>query len=97
MQVIVAESDAIPADTAYVHYVSDEPIDGIQLHEYPKRPSEGTLNNTVIVADLSGDFLTRRVDWSSIDVAYVSSEYQAGIAGSTLLIIRDAVIRTPHA
>lgn len=49
-----------------------------------------------MVADLSADFLTRDIDWSQIDVAYVSSEYQIGIAGSIFLIIRESAMRVPH-
>ncbi|KAL4434722.1 hypothetical protein ABPG74_017142 [Tetrahymena malaccensis] len=94
-KITLADQEPLSANTAYIHYVSDEPADGIALNIQPRRQTD-IAPNALMVADFSADFLTREIDWSQIDVAYVSSEYQIGIAGSIFLIIRESAMRTPH-
>ena len=46
-----------------------------------------------MVVDLSCDLLVREINWDEVDVAFASSEYQCGIAGSLVLIIRENSIK----
>ncbi|EGR31316.1 phosphoserine aminotransferase, putative [Ichthyophthirius multifiliis] len=81
----------IEEQNAYLYYVSADPSEGFQFKQQPKR-SPGVI----MVGDLSGDFSTRNILWQDLDVAFIASEYQCGIAGSVVLIIRENLIQNPH-
>ena len=70
-----------PARCAYLHLTSNETADGLQLHELP----EATVP---LVADMTSDFLTRRVDWSRVDLAYAAMQKCIGVAGLTVVVVR---------
>src|SRR5699024_9644933 len=73
-------------DAAYVHYTPNETIQGV---EYPDVPDVG---DGVLVGDMSSSFLSRPVDVSKFGVLYAGAQKNAGIAGVTIVIVRDDLL-----
>lgn len=75
----------VPSSAAYLHYVSNETVDGVQLLKPPSA-------KVPLLADMSSDFLTRPIDVSAHGLIYACAQKNAGIAGVTIVIVhRDLV------
>ena len=84
----------LDSNAAYVHYTSNETINGVQFHLVPK------TEKVPLVADMSSDILSRLVDISKYGLIYASAQKNIGSAGLTVVIIREDLIgktlpRTP--
>jgi phosphoserine aminotransferase len=73
-------------DAAYVHYTSNETIQGVQFATEPETGS------AILVCDASSDFLSRPVAIERYGLLYACAQKNAGPAGLTLAIIRDDVL-----
>jgi phosphoserine aminotransferase len=71
---------------AYVHMTANETIQGI---EFTAEPSTGTVP---LVCDASSNFLSRPVDVARYGLIYACAQKNAGIAGVTVVIIRDDLL-----
>jgi phosphoserine aminotransferase len=81
-------------DAAYVHYTSNETINGTEFHWTPEVGP--ATNNAPLVADMSSHILSRPVDVSKYGVLYFGAQKNAGSAGLTVVVIReDLVGRAP--
>lgn len=77
-------------DAAYLHITSNNTIRGTQWHEYPE------TGNVPLVADMSSDIASRRVDMSRFGLVYAGAQKNFGPAGVTIVIIRnDLIERSP--
>ncbi len=81
-------------DAAYLHYVPNETIAGVEFHFVPG-------GNVPLVADMSSTILSRPIDVSRFGVIYAGAQKNVGPAGITLVIVRNelldrARIGTPH-
>ena len=74
----------VRADSAYVHYCSNETIGGVEYHSIPK-----IENNVPLVADASSHFLSRPLDVSRFGLIYAGAQKNAGPAGLTFVIVRE--------
>ena len=77
-------------NAAYCHFVDNETLTGFELpvgHVTSYAPSRCPL-----VADMSSNFLTRPFDITQFGVVYASAQKNAGIAGITLVIVRDDLL-----
>lgn len=72
--------------SAYMHYVSNETVEGLQFGAVP--PDGGCP----VIADMSSDFLTRQVDVSKFGMIYAHAQKNLGPAGVTVAIIRDDLL-----
>jgi phosphoserine aminotransferase len=72
----------IPTDAKYFHVTSNNTIFGTQLQEFPVSP-------VPLVSDMSSDIFSRPVDVSKFGLIYAGAQKNMGIAGATLVIIRD--------
>lgn len=78
------------SDAAYAHITSNETIQGV---EFPSQPETGSVP---LVCDASSNFLSRPIDVSRYGLIYACAQKNAGIAGVTVVIIRnDLLERTP--
>jgi len=76
---------------AYVHFTSNETIQGVQF------PTEPDTGNVPLVCDASSDFLCRPVPIERYGILYACAQKNAGPAGVTVVIIRDDLLaKTPH-
>jgi len=71
---------------AYLHYVSNETISGVQF----RRPPEVAQT---LVADMSSDILSRPVDVSKFGVIYAGAQKNIGQAGITVVIVRKDLLQ----
>lgn len=71
---------------AYLHYVSNETISGVQF----RQPPEVTQT---LVSDMSSDILSRPVDVGRFGVIYAGAQKNIGQAGIALLIVRQDLLQ----
>jgi len=71
---------------AYLHYVSNETVEGLQFHDVPGR------DDVPRVCDMSSDFLSRPHDMSRFDLVYAHAQKNLGPAGVTVVVLKDWII-----
>lgn len=71
---------------AYVHMCSNETIGGVQFHTTPE------TGNVPLVADMSSDFLSRRVDVTRYGLIYAGAQKNVGPAGLTIVLMRKDLL-----
>lgn len=71
----------------YLHFTSNNTIFGTQFHEFPK-----VSKDTMLVCDMSSDIFSRKIDVSKFDLIYAGAQKNMGPAGTTLVIIKDAIL-----
>ncbi len=71
---------------AYVHICSNETIGGV---EYNWTPDTGSVP---LVADMSSNILSRRIDVSRYGLIYAGAQKNMGPSGLTVVIVRDDLI-----
>ncbi|RJO63309.1 MAG: 3-phosphoserine/phosphohydroxythreonine transaminase [Myxococcales bacterium] len=70
----------------YLHITTNNTIKGTEWHKLPD------AGKVPIFADMSSDFLSRRVDWAKIGLAYGGVQKNLAPAGMALVIIRKDVL-----
>ena len=75
----------IPKDAKYFHVTSNNTIFGTQMQHFPESPIP-------VVADMSSDIFSRPVDVSKFGLIYAGAQKNMGIAGTTLVIVRDDLL-----
>jgi phosphoserine aminotransferase len=73
-------------DPAYVHLCTNETIDGVEAFEIPP------TGDVPLVADVSSHILSRPMDVASYGVLYAGAQKNIGIAGVTLVIVREDLL-----
>jgi phosphoserine aminotransferase len=71
---------------AYVHFTSNETIEGVQFKTEP------ATGDVPLVCDASSDFLHRRVDVQRYGLIYAGAQKNAGPAGVTMVIVREDLL-----
>ncbi|MFC1905295.1 3-phosphoserine/phosphohydroxythreonine transaminase [Chloroflexota bacterium] len=72
-----------PDNVAYLHVCSNNTIEGTQFQEFPN------TGKVPLVADMSSDIASRRLDFKKFSLIYAGAQKNLGPAGVTLLVIRD--------
>jgi phosphoserine aminotransferase len=80
---------SLDPDPAYLHFTTNETIQGVEFPTTPTLPDD-----IVLTADVSSDFLSRPIDVSRYGVLYAGAQKNAGPAGVTIVIVRDDVLGT---
>lgn len=81
----------LAGDAAYVHMTSNETIQGVQF------PSEPDARSAPLICDSSSDFLSRPINMDRYGMLYACAQKNAGIAGVTVVIVRDELLeRVPQ-
>ena len=75
----------LPSGTQYLHIVSNETINGTQVHGYPSV-------KVPLVADMTSDILTRPLPIDKFGVIFASAQKNFGMAGITCVIIRKDML-----
>ena len=79
----------IDADSEYLYFVSNNTIYGTQFQSFPE-------TDTFLIADMSSDILSRKIDVSKFGIIFAGAQKNMGPAGVTVVIIRDDLLdRTP--
>ncbi|QJD30379.1 3-phosphoserine/phosphohydroxythreonine transaminase [Methylococcus geothermalis] len=76
----------IDSEAAYLHYTSNETINGVEFQDVPD--SAGLP----LVCDMSSNILSRPVDVSRFGLIYAGAQKNMGPAGITVVIVREDLI-----
>lgn len=81
-------ADAIEnsADAAYLHYVANETIEGVEFNY----DIDG--NGVPVVCDMSSNILSRRIDWQKYSLIYAGAQKNIGPSGVAVVIISDEML-----
>jgi phosphoserine aminotransferase len=71
-------------DAAYVHYTTNETIQGTQFHAVP------AVGDRPLVADMSSDIFSRPFDASRFALIYAGAQKNLGPSGVTVVLLREA-------
>lgn len=70
----------------YVHYTSNETIQGVQF------PTEPDTGDVPLVCDASSEFMYKPIDVSKYGLIYACAQKNAGPAGVTVLVVRKSLL-----
>ncbi|HUX92093.1 MAG TPA: 3-phosphoserine/phosphohydroxythreonine transaminase [Gallionellaceae bacterium] len=73
-------------DAAYLHYVVNETIGGVEFNWIP------ASGDVPLVADMSSNILSREYDVSKFGLIYAGAQKNIGPAGLTVLIVREDLL-----
>lgn len=73
-------------DAAYVHYVANETIGGVEFNWVPE------VGDVPLVCDMSSNILSRPIDVSQFGLIYAGAQKNIGPAGITLIIVREDLL-----
>lgn len=76
----------VSPEAAYVHYTSNETIEGVQF------PTEPEVGNVPLVCDASSEFLYKPIDIKKYGLVYACAQKNAGPAGVTVVIVRKDLL-----
>jgi phosphoserine aminotransferase len=76
----------LDAKAAYVHFTSNETIQGVEFLDEP------AVGQAPLVCDASSDFLSRPLPIEKYGLIYACAQKNAGPAGVTIVIIRDDLL-----
>ena len=82
-------ADELPfsPDAPYLHYVSNETVEGLQFHRV--LGGEGVPR----ICDMSSDFLSGPCEAERFSLIYAHAQKNIGPAGVTVVIVRDALLK----
>lgn len=83
-----ADSWDVDPGSAFVHFVINETVHGLQYQEVPK-PSSGM---PPMVCDMSSEILSRRINVADFGVIYAGAQKNIGPSGATIVIIREDLL-----
>lgn len=87
--VIPVEQWQLPKEASYIHYCTNETVDGIELFDVPKHAS------APIVADMSSNILSREIDVNKFDLIYAGAQKNIGPSGLAIVIVKKDLLSRP--
>ncbi|SNB63621.1 phosphoserine transaminase [Kingella negevensis] len=78
----------ISPDSAFVHYVSNETVHGLQYNLVPKLSAD----SPPMICDMSSDILSRPINVADFGVIYAGAQKNVGPSGATIVIIREDLL-----
>ncbi|GME79755.1 unnamed protein product [Ambrosiozyma monospora] len=85
---------SIPKDVSelsYLYYCDNETVNGVEFPEFPFEKFPGVE----IVADMSSNFLSKKVDVSKYGLIFGGAQKNVGIAGISIYIIKKSLLDLP--
>lgn len=82
----------LDSNAAYIHYTSNETINGVEFHWIPEIDSHNTIP---LVVDMSSDILSRPLDITHFGLIYAGAQKNLGPAGLTLVVVREDLLGKP--
>jgi phosphoserine aminotransferase len=76
----------VPNDVDYFHITTNNTIFGTQIKNIP------TQDNTLLIADMSSDIFSRKINVSDYAMIYAGAQKNLGPAGTTLYIVKDDLL-----
>lgn len=82
--------------SAMIYYCDNETVNGVEFQSFPKSFEDSIAdkedNETVIAADMSSNFLSRKVDIRKYGIIFAGAQKNLGVTGITLVIIRKSLL-----
>lgn len=78
--------ETIPDDLTYIHLTSNNTIYGTQFFSFPE-------TTVPLVADMSSDLFSRKLDFRKFDLIYAVAQKNIGPAGATLVIAKTNFLK----
>jgi len=75
----------IPADAAYLHYTTNNTVEGTQWHHIPETP-------VPLVADMSSDIFSRPLAYKKFALIYAGAQKNMGAAGVNLVVVKKDIL-----
>lgn len=88
--VIPSKDWPLNSDAAYVHYCSNETVDGIEINDIPE------TYGVPLVADMSSTILSHKIDISKFALIYAGAQKNIGPSGLTIVIVRKDLLGQAH-
>ena len=76
-------------NTRYLHITSNETIGGIRFSDWPEV-------DVPMVADMSSDYMSRRIPWDRFELVYGGVQKNLGPAGMAIVFIRQSALETSN-
>jgi phosphoserine aminotransferase len=76
---------ALPNDCRYFHFTTNNTIYGTQWKKTPKI-------SIPMIADMSSDIFSRKMDFSSFDLIYAGAQKNMGAAGVSLVVVNPRIL-----
>jgi phosphoserine aminotransferase len=76
---------SIPAEAAYFHITTNNTVEGTQMWDFPD-------TQIPLVADMSSDILSRRMDFNRFSLIYAGAQKNIGAAGVNLVVLDRDVL-----
>jgi len=77
---------SIPEGSSYLHYTSNNTVEGTQWHELPP------AGDTPLIADMSSDIFSRPAAFDKHALIYAGAQKNAGAAGATIVVIKKDIL-----
>ena len=81
----IVKDFSIPADATYLHYTTNNTVEGTQWHHIPE-------TDVPLVADMSSDIFCRRFDYSKLALIYAGAQKNMGAAGVNIVVVRKDIL-----
>lgn len=75
----------IPEDSAYLHYTTNNTVEGTQWHSIPH-------TDVPIVADMSSDIFCRPMEFNKFSLIYAGAQKNMGAAGVNLVVVKRDIL-----
>ncbi|ODQ83079.1 hypothetical protein BABINDRAFT_159540 [Babjeviella inositovora NRRL Y-12698] len=83
-----SEWKPVNSDYAYLYYCDNETVNGIEFQQVPEAYAAGVE----IVADMSSNFLSRKIDVSQYGLILAGAQKNVGLAGLSIYIIKKNLL-----
>lgn len=81
----IAKDFIVPADTKYLHYTTNNTVEGTEWHSLPK-------TSVPLVADMSSDIFSRTFDYTKFALIYAGAQKNMGAAGVNIVVVRKDIL-----
>lgn len=81
----IPEHFSVPNEASYLHITTNNTIFGTQWHSIPKV-------SVPLVADMSSDILSRKMDFNQFDLIYAGAQKNMGAAGTNLVVVHKEIL-----
>jgi phosphoserine aminotransferase len=87
MRMPAGDEITVEDGTRYLHITSNETIGGIRFFEWPQV-------DVPLVADMSSDYMSRRIPWEKFDLVYGGVQKNLGPAGMAIVFVRKSILES---
>ncbi|CAG8403500.1 unnamed protein product [Penicillium salamii] len=81
--------------SAFVYFCDNETVDGVEFQQLPKSlepQGQDPEDERLVIADLSSNFISRKVDVSKYAVLFGGAQKNIGVTGITIAIVRKDLL-----